>query len=310
VETLNIAVVSHEYPHGSSYAGAFVQARVDIYRRLGHRVEVYARPERKPIPAQSRPDVIAAHYPLPEFVIPTVKPWYGRVPIVAYLHGAEAIYIPGKHRLWRVKAKSAVKRFLRNCAQSVTESNWMRDRVEEYLGVVPIVIPNPVDPVLFPLMSHGSQNGLCLRGTAWKYGTDLLDNLLSDLNGKGVHVDNLTPGYGRGELPALLGRYGFFVAPSRLEGQGLMACEAAATGMPVVTTHVGGIPEFIADGISVLVNPDDPNALARGIVETHGKLPLTRRQQDQIRESILSRCGPHVTVDKDIELFRRCIELR
>ncbi len=310
METLSIAIVSHEYPQGPSHAGAFVQARVDFYRRLGHSVDVYSRTNLKPIPPTSHPDVIAAHYPLPDFVIPTVEPWYGRVPIIAYLHGAEAIQIPHGPVLWRMKAKSAVKKFLRKCAASVTESNWMKDRVQEYLGFAPMVIPNPVDPMLFPLMSHENRNGLCLRGTAWKYGTDLLDSLMSDLRGKGVRVDTLKPEYSRNELPALLGQYGFFVAPSRLEGQGLMACEAAATGMPVVTTRVGGIPEFIADGISVLVGPDDPKELARAILEIHQKLPLTPQQQARIRESILSRCGPPVTVDKDIELFRRCMDIR
>jgi glycosyltransferase involved in cell wall biosynthesis len=49
--------------------------------------------------------------------------------------------------------------------------------------------------------------------------------------------------------------------PSRREGLGLVALEAAARGRPVVATGVGGLPEVAAN----LVPCDDPEALGRAL---------------------------------------------
>ena len=51
--------------------------------------------------------------------------------------------------------------------------------------------------------------------------------------------------------------------PSRREGFGLVAAEAAASSRAVVGTAVGGMPEFVTNGESgLLVKPDDARALA------------------------------------------------
>ncbi|HVU38132.1 MAG TPA: glycosyltransferase family 4 protein [Opitutales bacterium] len=54
-----------------------------------------------------------------------------------------------------------------------------------------------------------------------------------------------------------------FVLPSRAEALGVAILEALAAGLPVVATHVGGIPEIVRDtSAGILVNPADPAALA------------------------------------------------
>jgi glycosyltransferase involved in cell wall biosynthesis len=54
--------------------------------------------------------------------------------------------------------------------------------------------------------------------------------------------------------------------PSRTEGFGRVLVEAACLEKPVVASRVGGIPEVVVDGETVLlVAPDDPSALAEAL---------------------------------------------
>src|SRR5204862_2978571 len=53
--------------------------------------------------------------------------------------------------------------------------------------------------------------------------------------------------------------------PSELESFGLVALEAMACEVPVIATHVGGIPEVVREGIDgFLYNVGDINSMAEG----------------------------------------------
>lgn len=68
------------------------------------------------------------------------------------------------------------------------------------------------------------------------------------------------------ELAEYYRRARMVVVPSRREGFGMVAAEAAAMGRAVVGTAVGGVPLVVADGISgAVVPPDDLDALVKGI---------------------------------------------
>jgi glycosyltransferase involved in cell wall biosynthesis len=73
-------------------------------------------------------------------------------------------------------------------------------------------------------------------------------------------------------------RLDVFVLPSLDEGFGLVLLEAMATGVPVIGTRVGGVPEILTHGVNGwLVEPGDPVALAAGI-RTLWADPSLRRQ--------------------------------
>ena len=55
------------------------------------------------------------------------------------------------------------------------------------------------------------------------------------------------------------------VLPSRVETFGAVIAEALVSGLPVVSTTVGGIPELVDERSSILVRPDDPAALAEAL---------------------------------------------
>ena len=92
----------------------------------------------------------------------------------------------------------------------------------------------------------------------------MLEQLTLDL-GICDHVEFLGE---RSDVPALLERAGFFVSSSRTEGISLTLLEAAAVGLPIVTTSVGGNPEIVDEGrTGRLVPSENPTALAKTIVD-------------------------------------------
>ncbi|MFI5234417.1 MAG: glycosyltransferase [Gemmatimonadales bacterium] len=59
--------------------------------------------------------------------------------------------------------------------------------------------------------------------------------------------------------------FDLFALSSRSEGTPVVLLEAMITGIPVVATAVGGVPDLLAPDGGVLVGPEDPAALAAAI---------------------------------------------
>ena len=56
--------------------------------------------------------------------------------------------------------------------------------------------------------------------------------------------------------------------PSYHEGMPISVIEAMAAGLPVIATHVGGIPDLVTDGENgLLVSPGQPEELAAALAE-------------------------------------------
>ncbi len=70
------------------------------------------------------------------------------------------------------------------------------------------------------------------------------------------------------EVRAHLAESDIFVLPSFAEGVPVVLMEAMASGLPVVTTQIAGIPELVEHGVSgKIVAPGDDQALAQAIIE-------------------------------------------
>jgi glycosyltransferase involved in cell wall biosynthesis len=69
------------------------------------------------------------------------------------------------------------------------------------------------------------------------------------------------------ELAELMRRSDLFVLASRYENNPCVALEAMATGLPLVATRVGGIPELVGPEVGLLAEPEDPASFAARIDE-------------------------------------------
>lgn len=77
-------------------------------------------------------------------------------------------------------------------------------------------------------------------------------------------------------LPAVYAGAAAFVFPSLYEGFGLPPLEAAACGVPVVTSNVSSMPEVMGQAAEY-VNPEDAADIARGIIRVLADKPYAQR---------------------------------
>lgn len=82
--------------------------------------------------------------------------------------------------------------------------------------------------------------------------------------------------------PELLKSADIFIRPSISEGLGTAFLEAMAAGLPVIGTAVGGIPDFLTDGVTGLVcKPNNPTDIAQAVQRF---LDMSEDQRNQIRD--------------------------
>ena len=90
------------------------------------------------------------------------------------------------------------------------------------------------------------------------------DSLVEEIRRQGVEerVSYTGPVYGEGKWEAFA-KADVFVHPTLNDSFPLVVLEAMGTGLPVVTTDEGAIPEMVRDGVDGLICPkSDPKALA------------------------------------------------
>lgn len=105
----------------------------------------------------------------------------------------------------------------------------------------------------------------------------------------------------RDDVPVLLAAANLLCLSSREEGLSVAVLEAMASGLPVVATQVGGIPEAVEAGeTGLLVPPRDPPALARAL---EALLSDTTRAQ-VLGAAGRARVARHFTLDQMLAATR------
>lgn len=211
----------------------------------------------------------------------------GGIPYSFTLHGPADLYEP---RLWRLDEKIArarvvacISRFARSQAMLWSDRrHWPKLRVVHCgvqpgrYGAGPSRGREPGFSLLF-VGRHAGVKGLFvllealdrvarpdLRLTLIGDGPDRTD-LEAEARRRGLDARFL--GYrSQDEVADALRAADALVLPSFAEGVPVVLMEAAASGLPVIATRVGGVEELVSDGeTGLVVPPGDVDALARAI---------------------------------------------
>jgi glycosyltransferase involved in cell wall biosynthesis len=128
----------------------------------------------------------------------------------------------------------------------------------------------------------------------------MLDAAMRDpqLSGRITHIPRVTPDEARELYPG----HDIFVFPSRREGFPNAVLEAMESGLPIVASNVGAIPEMIRDGVDgVLVPHSDPGALIAAISRVRGDRDFAERLGTSARQ----RVSELYDVRRIVELWSR-----
>jgi glycosyltransferase involved in cell wall biosynthesis len=119
-------------------------------------------------------------------------------------------------------------------------------------------------------------------------------------------TDHVTFAGERTDIPELLASFDVFAFPSLFEGLCLAVIEAQAAGVPVVATPVGGIRETVVPGeTGLLVQPEDPAALARAVVELLDDPVGANTLAVEAQRRVLARFSESEMVGRTLELYGR-----
>jgi N-acetyl-alpha-D-glucosaminyl L-malate synthase BshA len=106
----------------------------------------------------------------------------------------------------------------------------------------------------------------------------------------------------------LLANADCFLLPSESESFGLSALEALATGVPVVASNVGGLPEVVRDGVTGALRPvGDVEAMSAAVLEILGDRERWNTMSAASAEDARSRFALTDVVGRYEALYARAI---
>ncbi len=113
---------------------------------------------------------------------------------------------------------------------------------------------------------------------------------------------------GREALPELYREASVCVLPSRLEAVSVSALEALASGLPVVATRVGGLPEVVRTGITgILAEPESPGSIAHAIATVLAMPDVGRSLGLQGRRLVEQEYGWDQVAARTVEVYDQCV---
>lgn len=113
----------------------------------------------------------------------------------------------------------------------------------------------------------------------------------------------------RRDVPDILNALDTFVLSSDTEGLPLVIPEAMATGLPVISTRVGGVPSVIDDGqTGFLVPRGDAQALRDRVAQLRADREASRALGERARGAAIARFSAERMQRDYIDLYSRVLE--
>lgn len=222
-----------------------------------------------------------------------------RIPAIAWLHGGDLPSLGQRHPRW-------VGRVLRSADAVVAPTAYLGRWAEAFVDDVRVIpnvldlsdyqfrIRSPLRPrllwmrtfhelydpasavrVLAALRDSGVDAQLTMAGQD----KGLLDGTRALAEGLQVEGFVRFPGFVSGDQKAALFRdHDIFLNTNVVDNAPVTVLEAAASGLVVVSTDVGGVPDLLADGEAALLVPArDPEAMAWAMVQLLEQPATARR---------------------------------
>jgi len=218
------------------------------------------------------------------------------------------------------------------------ESAYSRKLYEQKVGIprgIVRVVHNGVGPADFePISPADDATDIIFIGELRPVkGVDILIEAIGMLHAKGLRLGAAIVGDGpdrpqlqeqakrlnlaghirfHGPMPARqafrLGR--LMVVPSRAESLPYIVLEAAAGGMPLIVTDVGGVSEIFGSMSDRLIPSENAAALAQAIETAVGNLPVMREATMRLRDRVASDFSADGMVDGILAGYRDALKQR
>lgn len=228
--------------------------------------------------------------------------------------------------------------FQKNNYSFVFVSNWLKDVVEEDIGVLPRnyrIIPNYIDEELFSYHEKKSTDAakvLLVKSNKTRvYANDIAAKAIESLADRECfeHMEFNIYGDGKlfydnykelieknypnvhihkrflkqSEIAKLHKSHGIFLCPTRQDTQGVSMCEAMSSGLVVVTNKVAAVPEYIDDTVGILCDYEDYLGMADAIERLYYDRDLFLQYSKKAPGFIREKCGFANTIQKELDMI-------
>ena len=246
-------------------------------------------------------EIVHAHYAFPDGIA-TIIAFGKRLPVIITTHGSDINYFAKKHHLKTlvIEKLSMAQRVI--CVSTSLKNTLQKMGVTSDIEV----IPNGVDTSVFspgdktlssqilnlvpdrprvlfvgnfkpvkgieyliramPEVVQQYPGCECILLGAEPSGNDAMRYRKTIRDAGVINVMNIVHKVPHADLPHWMRASDVLVLPSISEGFGLVAAEALACGIPVVSTCSGGPEDIVEEGMGVLVPPKNASALAKAII--------------------------------------------